>query len=1087
MFFDTTGSLVTSIWGDVSGTATQGGTGGGSAIPQNTWTHVGFAIANTASVYKTYIYVNGTPTAYTPPAGWVPKFYAGGATQIGGRNNSSDLTNMYIRDLRVVQGGVVPVATFTPGAAPFSYASPTYVANMGTTVFTLLGQFVTYVPGKYNQAISFQGYGLSSAASTSNVVYTFSSTVPINPGITVSFWINYSYNNSTSGQPANPLIVYASGFLPNSIRVGLVPSNKILIQYYYGGFGGSSTYLLSSTTLSPGTWYHVCTIIDTSPTNYLYMNGSLSASGSVASGYNDSLTGAILGAGGTNAQFNGLIDDLRIYNTALTAAQVQSVYSSQGAPAPSLAMPLPKLAWDFNGTTAPYIGTATGTTTGTISYTNGKYGQSLVITNTAGVIASNYVSYTTPYYPSTLTTAVWLKLNTIGVASQYFLEFGGTSGGISYVIFINSDNTVAFRVQAQGGVATTISTVSTVTSGQWYHIAAVIDGYNQTIYLNGVIASGPSPCNTLAFQYLNLVLGGSTDVPRVLVNGSIDDLRIFDRALTSIQVNDIYNQQGMPGRGVVGSNNRAPGSTAIYSTNWVNPSYSGAIVNVERASDGAVSDFYVDTSGNFTQSSGTSLTSWLGGAQANVLIWYDQSGAGLNAIKDNTTIYGRAPQLVVDPAGSGKYVIYFPNQNSSVTNYYGFRISAQTTASMMCRFYVKSGKIGDANWQSFLSANADKSVRLVNLNLPTGDGNDFLNPGGFAIYDGTYKNTTPYLTATLDSWHTMMASRVSGSMSMEFIGRNFFQDRSLYGYMTDMVTFTASTGPSAYSAYFASPVTTLTGTPLFNQLSQSATSSAVGAFSLRAVNGITARAVNVRNGTTSATQDFYADERGNLLTAPVVGQTLANWLGGATGYVTTWYNQIQPGQDVSATVAANQPTIDPVNKTIVFNGSTHSFSNTATTGGLLAACVGTGTKYTYVASWNKTNGSNGRVCEHNASSFTNNQCSALIASGNQYGFNGESNDNGGLAPMTLGTQVSTVMRLDNTNSTNLRVRSNGTNYSGSTSNYTTLSLNNFWFVIGRKASNNSEFFTGTIKNVMVFKDAISDADTAVLDTWQQSL
>jgi hypothetical protein len=116
-----------------------------------------------------------------------------------------------------------------------------------------------------------------------------------------------------------------------------------------------------------------------------------------------------------------------------------------------------------------------------------------------------------------------------------------------------------------------------------------------------------------------------------------------------------------------------------------------------------------------------------------------------------------------------------------------------------------------------------------------------------------------------------------------------------------------------------------------------------------------------------------------------------------------------------------------------------------------------------------------------------NQASALIAFNSTYGFNGESNDNHTLVPLTLGTQVSTVMRLDNTSATNLRVRSNGTNYSGSTGNYATLSLNNFWFVIGRKASNNSEFFTGTIKNVMVFKDAISDADTAVLDTWQQTL
>jgi hypothetical protein len=42
------------------------------------------------------------------------------------------------------------------------------------------------------------------------------------------------------------------------------------------------------------------------------------------------------------------------------------------------------------------------------------------------------------------------------------------------------------------------------------------------------------------------------------------------------------------------------------------------------------------------------------------------------------------------------------------------------------------------------------------------------------------------------------------------------------------------------------PKITLTGAPLFNQLSSSAASSAVGAFSLRAVNGVSARAVQVR-------------------------------------------------------------------------------------------------------------------------------------------------------------------------------------------------------------------------------------------------
>jgi len=112
---------------------------------------------------------------------------------------------------------------------------------------------------------------------------------------------------------------------------------------------------------------------------------------------------------------------------------------------------------------------------------------------------------------------------------------------------------------------------------------------------------------------------------------------------------------------------------------------------------------------------------------------------------------------------------------------------------------------------------------------------------------------------------------------------------------------------------------------LFSKLSSSAISSAISAFSLRAVNGQTALAVNVRNGTTSATQDFYADVFGNLLTYPVTGQSLSSWLGGATGYVATWYDQSGKGNDATQTTPASQPQIQKGTKgpgyMILFTGS----------------------------------------------------------------------------------------------------------------------------------------------------------------------
>jgi len=114
----------------------------------------------------------------------------------------------------------------------------------------------------------------------------------------------------------------------------------------------------------------------------------------------------------------------------------------------------------------------------------------------------------------------------------------------------------------------------------------------------------------------------------------------------------------------------------------------------------------------------------------------------------------------------------------------------------------------------------------------------------------------------------------------------------------------------------------LTSNPLFSQLSSAATSSAVGAFRLRAVNGRTAKAVNIRNGTTSATQDFYADLFGNL-TIQGTGQSLASWLGGATGYVATWYDQSGQGNHATQTNLVSQPQINRTTSpySLLFTGS----------------------------------------------------------------------------------------------------------------------------------------------------------------------
>ena len=96
----------------------------------------------------------------------------------------------------------------------------------------------------------------------------------------------------------------------------------------------ASTAAVASSTPTAGTWYHVVGVYDaTAKTVALYINGALQQSVSFTSAWK--ATGNTeVGRGkfnGNNVDFvNGVIDNARIYSSALTAAQVSSLYSGGG-------------------------------------------------------------------------------------------------------------------------------------------------------------------------------------------------------------------------------------------------------------------------------------------------------------------------------------------------------------------------------------------------------------------------------------------------------------------------------------------------------------------------------------------------------------------------------------------------------------------------------------------------------------------------------------------------------------------------------------------------------------------------------------
>jgi hypothetical protein len=101
-------------------------------------------------------------------------------------------------------------------------------------------------------------------------------------------------------------------------------------KFYHHGTGGNS-YTGSSNTFESGQWHHIVMVVDSSGNGKLYINGGHEATWS--NGSNSSVNRFSIGQewdSATNASdfFDGKIDEVAIWNVALSAPDVTALYNS---------------------------------------------------------------------------------------------------------------------------------------------------------------------------------------------------------------------------------------------------------------------------------------------------------------------------------------------------------------------------------------------------------------------------------------------------------------------------------------------------------------------------------------------------------------------------------------------------------------------------------------------------------------------------------------------------------------------------------------------------------------------------------------
>jgi len=190
------------------------------------------------------------------------------------------------------------------------------------------GTEIQYAVGRYGQAASFNGS--TSKVDTSLTLDTYTSN-----GGSISFWFKTSqttpFQAIIGSQTAQNGASYGTVIFigdttstSSSESISVWDRNGSTTSMFYTG-GGSTTY-------QDGNWHHVV-VTSTSTTKNIYIDGvsqtvsyALSGSASANLKFTDIQFGASLGYTGTN-YFDGQLDQVRIFNKALSASEVTTLYN----------------------------------------------------------------------------------------------------------------------------------------------------------------------------------------------------------------------------------------------------------------------------------------------------------------------------------------------------------------------------------------------------------------------------------------------------------------------------------------------------------------------------------------------------------------------------------------------------------------------------------------------------------------------------------------------------------------------------------------------------------------------------------------
>jgi chitodextrinase len=357
---------------------------------------------------------------------------------------------------------------------------------------------------------------------------------------TISFWVQVN-ELPTSGE----VFLLSNGGWQERWKISL-PSHGKPVFTTHPGFCCSDMDSGDGNELVVGEWTHVAMVHD-GLKDIIYFNGAQVAEKDVVGSLDSTVYPLGIGYDpiGNSAFFNGSLDDIQIYNVALTATEIMDLYGVQNTP-PVIASDL-VADYPFSDNTndaTPYHNNASALGAQLADDRFGQANKAYAFNGLGdGIMAPHSPQLNSDY----TTLSFWINVEELPVSGEAFiLSNGGWQERLK--VSLPSHGKPVFTTHSDGVCCSDMDSGdgNELIEGVWTHVAMTHDGTKDIIYFDGVQVAEKDVAGALDPTTHPLGIGFDPIDNANFFKGSLDEVQIYNTALTAQQIADLYAEQSTP-------------------------------------------------------------------------------------------------------------------------------------------------------------------------------------------------------------------------------------------------------------------------------------------------------------------------------------------------------------------------------------------------------------------------------------------------------------------------------------------------------------------------------------------------------------